>query len=46
MTATTWVTYNHINGLLEDNVYAIATTAKGEIWVGTKLGVSRLGTPL
>ena len=40
---TTWLTYDRSNGLLEDNVYAIAIAPDGDVWIGTKRGVSRIG---
>ena len=41
---TTWRTIGTKEGLLEDNVYAIAVTPGGSVWAGTKRGVVRIGT--
>ena len=38
-----WTTYNQTTGLLENNVYTIVTLDNGDIWIGTKRGVSRIG---
>ncbi|HXE50566.1 MAG TPA: hypothetical protein VN663_19475 [Ramlibacter sp.] len=29
--------------MLEDNVYALAVTPQGEVWAGTRRGVTRIG---
>ena len=31
------------DGLLDDNVYAIAIAPGGDVWAGTKHGVARIG---
>ncbi len=31
------------NGLIDDNVYAVITLPTGEVWVGTRGGVTRIG---
>ena len=37
-----WQNFTKKEGLLEDNVYALAVTPKGEIWAGTRRGVTRI----
>ena len=39
-----WYSYGHEQGLLSDHVYAIAAVSGNEVWVGTRGGVTRLGT--
>ncbi len=39
-----WQTFDKRHGLLDDNVYAVvADDASGEIWIGTRGGVTRMG---
>ena len=37
-----FVNYTRADGLLGDNVYAIAIDPQGAVWFGTRGGVSRL----
>jgi ligand-binding sensor domain-containing protein len=34
-----WYTFSKDDGLLDNNIYAIAITDKNEAWVGSKSGV-------
>ncbi len=39
-----WYSYGREQGLLSDHVYAIVVVPGNEVWVGTRGGVTRLGT--
>jgi ligand-binding sensor domain-containing protein len=39
---TNWRTISAKDGLLDENVYAIALTPGGNVWAGTKGGVVRI----
>ncbi|MBL8446315.1 MAG: regulator, partial [Zoogloeaceae bacterium] len=38
-----WRSFTRKDGLLSDNVYALAALPNGEVWAGMKGGVSRIG---
>jgi ligand-binding sensor domain-containing protein len=38
-----WHSYARSDGLLGDSVYAVTTVPGGDVWVGTRGGVTRLG---
>jgi ligand-binding sensor domain-containing protein len=38
-----WQTFSREDGLFGNSVYAVAAAPNGDIWVGTKQGVVRIG---
>jgi ligand-binding sensor domain-containing protein len=38
-----WHNYHKTDGLLENNVYAVAAAPNGEIWAGSRRGVTLIG---